>query len=461
MQCMKRTAAALMVTVMAALSMSSCKEDTIIRSDAVPDVDNINTFQLPDTATLITRTIYDDSIITGYKNIATYYHALGSVNTDPFFGRTHGAIYFQVIPPSTSFTFQGTNPQIDSAVLVLPYGNFTWGDTTNASPAQKVRVYPITEKMYYDSNYYSKQRIQIDRTKLLGTQNMYVKSLRDSVNIWGTSYYGHLRVRLDTAQLMPLLRKGIDSSSEYGKFLAEFPGLYVEPDTTVIASALPYFAMSSSVGSSIYDKAGVVLYYHNNSTDSLVTAFSFNTVYSAHSNFIKRDYSGTPAFSLMSPTAPPNPNVLLIQNEPGAAVEVRIPLTNLLPKGSVVNKAQLIFTEIDTASASLYFAPSRIFPIGIRSDSTYSIADRYPLSSSDPINFIDGTRKSVTVGSVVFNQYTINFPRELQQAFTGGKNELHLRINGTQTFPAAYRLIARGRPAGDRKLKLNIIYSKP
>lgn len=460
MQCMKRTATVLMVAVSAALSMSACKEDTIIRSDAVPDVDNINTFQLPDTATLITRTVFDDSIITGYKNIATYYHALGSLNTDPFFGKTHGAIYFQVIPPSTSFTFQGTNPQIDSVVMVLPYSGFTWGDTTNASPVQKVRVFPIAEQMQYDTSYYSKQRVSVDRSKLLGTQNMYPRGLRDSVNIWGTNYNGHLRIPMDTAQLMPLLRKGIDSSADNPKFLANFYGFYVEPDTTIIASSLPYFLLSNGAG--IYDRAGIVIYYHNNSADSLTTAFALSTTLCAHYNFIKRDYSGTPAFTLMSPAAPANPNVLLIQNEPGAAIDVRIPLQNLLPDGTAVNKAQLIFTEIDTALASTYFSPGRIFPVGVKDDATtYSIADRYPLDSNDPINFIDGTRKSVTIGSVVFNQYTINFPRELQQAVKGGKNELHLRINGTQTFPAAYRLIARGRPAGDRKLKLNIIYSKP
>lgn len=459
MQRMKRTAAALMVTVMGAFVLSSCKESTIINSNAVPDVDNINTFQLPDTVTVVTRTVFDDSVVTGYKDLATFYQSAGSVNTDPFFGRTHTATYFQVIPPTTSFAFSGTNPQIDSAVLVLPYGGFTWGDTTFATPAQTLRVFPVNEEMFRDTAYYSKQRVSVDRSQQLGSAVMYPKGLKDSVHVMGVSTQPHMRIRLDTGRLMPLLRKGIDSSASHPAFLKQFPGLYVEPDTTQIASALPYFYIA---GSGFYDRAGVVFYYHNNTDDSLVTSFSFNATYCAHYTFVKRDYSGTPAFNLISPSAPANPNVLLVQNEPGAAIDFRMPFVKSLPANAVINKAQIILTQIDTSSSSVFFGPSRIFPIGINENGgTYDIADRYPLDATEPIGFIDGTRRSVTVGSVTVNQYTINFPRELEQAIIGQKNELHLRINGTQTYPAAYRLIAGGRTHGNWKLKLNIIYSKP
>ena len=44
--------------------VSSCKENTILPPDLVPDVDNINTFQ-EDTFTVVTHTIYKDSLLTG------------------------------------------------------------------------------------------------------------------------------------------------------------------------------------------------------------------------------------------------------------------------------------------------------------------------------------------------------------------------------------------------------------
>src|SRR5690606_1675391 len=106
-------------------AMYGCKESTVINSNLLSSADNINTVTFPDTLSVITRTVYDDSVVTSY-NVSPVYAGLGTVN-DPYFGRTSAGMALQVVPPSTSYSF-GSVP--DSAVLILPYSSFSWGDTT-------------------------------------------------------------------------------------------------------------------------------------------------------------------------------------------------------------------------------------------------------------------------------------------------------------------------------------------
>jgi hypothetical protein len=90
----------------------------------------------------------------------------------------------------------------------------------------------------------------------------------------------------------------------------------------------------------------------------------------------------------------------------------------------------------------------------------YTIADRYPTSSNEPLNFIDGTRRVAYVNNQKVYQYILNIPREIQSAILKKRNFVHLRLNGTVSFPGAYRLKAGGNKHSSSKIKLNIIYTK-
>src|ERR1044072_6346595 len=139
------------VLLLALFTQTGCKENTILNANIAPAVDNIN---LIDTSLQVRcRTIISDSLITSnsYSGI-TIFHGLGTV-TDPYFGKTNAGIYFQVIPPISGYTFP-VGAIYDSAVLILPYSGFTWGDTA-AAINQKITVYEVTEPMSKDSIYYS------------------------------------------------------------------------------------------------------------------------------------------------------------------------------------------------------------------------------------------------------------------------------------------------------------------
>lgn len=453
--------AAGVLSAIVALSVTSCKENTIINSNLTPAVDNIKTFALdPNEITFLTKTVYDDSIFTS-SNISPVFAGLGTVNADPFFGVTNAGIYFNVIPPTSSYIFPVSKSDIDSVVLVLPYSGFTWGDTGNVNRPQTFSVYRLTDTMSHTGNYFSFTRFGVDRSHILGTATVNINDLKNNVQLADSSVSPHLRIKITDNDFIQKMYDSTSQYTDYPTFLSWFKGLYVEPDTTAgtPGTSLAYFQLD---GSSYYTTAGLLFY----KKDSVISQFAYNTTNCAHSMWVKRNYTGYPVAPYYSPSRTDD-SIIMIQNEPGAAGDIQI--TNLqhinqVIGKSLINKAQVLITKVDVVSPStIYTAPSRIRVTGVDDFGTYYyIADNYPLSNSSTNDFIDGTAKTVTVGAFTVTQYSINFPRELQKSLIQGRSNLHLRINGTQTYPGAYRLIAGGKSNsnGSYKLQINVIYSK-
>lgn len=418
-----------------------CKESTIIDSNLLSSDDNINTQTLPDTLSVITRTVYDDSVVTSY-NIAPVYGGLGTVN-DPFFGRTSAGIALQLVPPSTSFGFA---KRPDSAVLILPYGGFSWGDTTSGNVAQSFTVYRLLEGMALDDDYYSFHRFQTDRGKPLGTVSGV------SVSDIKSGDMPHLRIPL-SSEFVSDMHDNVSRFSSYPEFLAYFKGIYIEPDTnSSSANAIHYFRLD---GTSSFNTAGILFY----DGDTVRAAFSFTTSSCAQYTWLSRNY--TPRMHQYF-NATVSADTILLQNEPGAAFDIVIPGIQAIPH-ALINKARLEISLLPDVQSAVFTPPARLYPIGIdEGGASYNIADRLPLNSAAPLDFIDGRGRPVVSASGTRLVYSINFPRELQQAILQGKEQLRLRINGTQTFPGAYRLVAGGRnfPDPDYRLKLTIVYSK-
>jgi hypothetical protein len=214
-------------------------------------------------------------------------------------------------------------------------------------------------------------------------------------------------------------------------------------------------------------RGSVALYYQENGNtapDSVRASFmNFITNGTVHYNYITRNYAGTQAQQYLQSVAKSD-EVIVMQNEPGAALDIRIPNLKNLPVG-LINKAQLVITQVKLPNdqSDIFTTPARVYPVGVDDAGlSYTILDRMPLSSSSPLEFMDGTAHAVTMpDGTVTTQYFINIPREVQSAIVNRKNELHLRINGTVTYPAAYRLLAGGSNSNKYyKIRLNIVYSK-
>lgn len=448
--------------------LSSCKENTVIRTDVVPAVDNITVFGT-DTLTLLTKTVKDDSVISNLYNGGAYMGA-GHISGDPVFGKTAASFYFQVRPPQDNYSLDQTVYKIDSAVLVLPYSGVAFGDTTNSAGKQIFKAYRMTEKIYYDSIYYANTPAKNINPSPIATATVDIPALihsyQDSTLVGGVKRAPHLRMRLDNDVLKNLVDNfGTSNYANTSSFLDFFNGIYISTETG--GNTIPYFKLQ---GDDNFSRAGMVMYYHTiNSggaiTDTLSVGYPFDATATATKtgflNSVSRDYTGTLANTLFSSTAATD-NTILLQNLPGASIDIRIPNVKNLPR-CIVNKAELVITQISSPLDAIFETPARIYPEVINEGGArIRIADRNPVSSSSPLIFIDGTRRSVNLGGAIVNQYVLNFPRELQNAIVEQRKELRLRISGTQTFVGAFRLTAAGSSYSQPqyRVKLNVVYTK-
>jgi hypothetical protein len=461
-----------------AVAVTGCKEDIAIRTNLTPAGDNIgtDTLVIPDTS-IILQTVEDDTLQTSTK-LATYtvFHALGWLkeptdSKNPYPSNMDAHVYLQFIPVSTGFSFASTDV-VDSAVIILPYGGFSWGDTT-VRDRQEVTAYELTDTMSNNSKYYTYTKKDFNAsTPVSDPVSFYTgKSgtgvIGDSVTVKGVKVPAHLRIPLKPDFVTKLKNVVALHYSTHDSFLNAIKGFSIQSSKLLNGLAMPYFQIYGSGTSGYYNQCNLMVYAHPNGlNDSVVTyQFPFNSTYTAHYNQITRKYSNNSLFN-----DPNHPN-LMVQNQPGAGIDVRIKdlrLLNALKGNVVVNKVELLFNEVNefVYPNSTYIRPPRIYPIGIDAVNVrYSVIDRYDsytsrLSSQTGLDFLDGT--PVTNSTTNNTTYSINFPREFQHSIIQQKSELHLRINGTLTYPGAFRLIVgnHSNPNANYRYALKIIYSK-
>lgn len=448
-----------------AISTTGCKEDTIIKAGIAPASDDIFSNAIGDTLTIISKTVEDDSIATGFTPTTTnIVHAAGVTN-DAFFGRTNWGIYMQVVPTASNLTLASTP---DSAVLILPYSGFSWGDTNNKNASLEYVVYRVTESMSRDTLYYSKDKKAVDYANPVSdpvSVNLY-NLKTDSIKVAGSKRAPHLRIKLKGSFLNELVTAAKNANNN-GDFLNTIKGLYIAARDTNnnTCKVIPYFFLS---GSTDYARASIALYYNQNGNtnpDNISTSFlNFTTSDCAHFNYISRKYDGYPAYPFVKRTTTQvSDSIILLQNEPGAALDIRIPYIKNLPT-AIINKAQLVITKVSVAGdpdAEVMREPNRIFPVGVdATGKSYTILDLANASDNTSVfTFVDGTKQEVTINGVTISQWKLNIPREVQKAIMNKAEELHLRINGTVTYPGAYRLIAGGKHS-TYSIRLNITYTQ-
>jgi hypothetical protein len=458
---------AAIVALSATISFSACKENTIIPTSAVPAVDNIHVFGT-DTLSLLTKSVRnEDSFATSVY--ASGYNVVmggGAINSDPFFGKTYARFYFQVRYPQVNYIFDQTKYQADSMVLVVPYSGFSWGDTSLAAGTQTFTAYRVTGEFSRDSIYYSNSPDRTIDPSPLGSVTMnlsdLVRSKYDSTLVLGVRRSPHIRIPMPSSLMTEIITaSGGDSYKDVLSFMTFLKGFYINCDQNA-GNCIPYFRLN---GTDNYSTACIQLYYHTRNsgggvTDTLMTVYPFEGGVTGFYNKISHDYSGTPAASYLSSTAKSD-DITLVQNQPGAATEIVIPHVKSMPR-AVINKAELVLSQVGSPWDAVFWAPDRIYIYGVDKDGhQYTIKDRYPVTDQ-ALAFINGNARTTTVGGMVIRQYVLNIPRELERAIAEQRDELRLRINGASSYPGAFRTVVAGSNYSmpQYRAKLNIIYTK-
>jgi hypothetical protein len=453
------------IIILGIVFISSCKENTILPPDLVPPIDNINTF-LDTSLTVITNNIYQDSVLTGglngttrISNSSSYYHPLGVIS-DIQFGKMVAGFHTEVLPPNNLFTYKGTNVQVDSIILAIPYRS-SFGDTINAVP-QTFNVYRSLQSFSRDSAQYETTK-DVYTSEVLASQVVNFNTFRtDSPSVGTGKLIPQLRFKLPE-WFEDSLQKQIDlgangamaTNATYNQW---WKGFYVAPEDSSIGNTIGYF---NTYGTRMY------IYYRYTNTggtqDTTNSIFGFDANNSNRFCHITRNYTGSKAYDYLNTNNTAGDSMLFLQSEPGIAALLRFP--NLTSIGNhIVNKAELTFncyyptsSMTDTIKAGLI---PRLQVFQMDETGTDKIVSDYATFGT---NFVDGKRYQVSFLGMTFIQYRFALTETFQKAISQKNTTFSLKIMGLNAgTPGAYQslLIGSSSSLTSMKPRLNLIYTK-
>jgi len=442
------------------LAISCKKNESPVGVDVLPDSDLLNGAY----AELIPKLSYtkaEDSLIT---NNVTNSNLLGSVN-DPVFGRFDASFFvnFEVAGGTIPGGGFGTNPVLDSAVLMLQYNTTASipyiGDT--AQPLS-IDVFPLTQKMDRDSVYYSNRVIPHNAAynMIEGGQSkvfyprLYTKFLINKDDASPTPYPQlRLRLRKEFGEMLfnPTYLNSLSA------FQNAFYGFYI----TTQKSMLP----QPSYGSVFYlnmISSAVLLYYHNDekplpSTTVSITCGANSTRYGhfAHDyQFLaepKLSQQLSPGYDTAD-TGPGQQNIYL-QGAAGLRAKVSFPdLLNWRDSNIVINKAELSFS-LDKSNPNyfdekLYPVPLKLFLQGV-DPVTGKVTDLY-----ENVYAFGGSYNSST------NRFSFNIPHTVAQTITKKINTTAFYVSVFSPVVFPHRVVLGGWNNGQAPIKLKLWYTR-
>ena len=347
---------------------------------------------------------------------------LGSI-MDPVFGSSVAGIYSQFLLSATAPDF-GVNPVLDSLVLQLLYSGATYGDTLTPLT---VHVYELLDGLDYLEDYYSNTVIPVASTDYGNFQ--FVPGPNDTVVIQGDTLPPVLRINLSNTSTElgdKLLNADTSVLKDNDAFIEFFKGLYFVTEPVNEGGSLNYFNLVSNY-------SDMVMYYHNDSVDSL--RFHF-TISQFTPRFNKYEHNFTNAESEFKAQVIGRDTSLglqkfYVQGIAGVRSVIRLPdlrKTNELDVVAI-NEAKLVFSGFEEDPFD--GAPAKLGLVEINEDGSY-----VPLVDElEGENFFDGSYNSST------NSYTFRITRHIQSLIsdtTKPNNALYLRVKGQSTKPQRF-----------------------
>lgn len=438
-------------------TFSGCNEATVLGKDLIPGADKVVVLDTTINS-LITHNIanVDSSIFTGQDN---FIGALGSFS-DPLFGKSHGFLYTQVGLPKAEFTFEGTGWVLDSVVLYIGCDTAWYGENA----PQTMRVFRMNEPNFkIDSNYRYNRPLSYDPGKQLASQQVYPVYPKDSIDIYGTKQAPQLRIKLSSAFGNELFQQRADgafkSDSAFNKWLG---GLAIVPDT-VNGKTMLFPNLNTGT-------TRIAVYYKNSEKDSIIANFPFvpnpGVGGSAHANYFTRNYTGTEVAQNINTNRPGGDNLLYLQEAPGIYAQLQLPEIQNIPK-AVINKAELVITEINSGSAGrddLFSEPDRLFLMRyITHDSLGFIID-YGNPSQPDLTYFGGNKTVISdLGPFKVVQYKFNIARHLQFILDKKLENSVLKLEALSSrYPIDMRRLKAGggNATPPANVKLRIIYTQ-
>lgn len=333
--------------------LGSCKNPTDIGLDVNPG-DALQT-EVDSSIEVTAKLQKQDSILANFTNNSV----LGYFK-DPIFGETTANIAIGLTMPSTNFKF-GTNPTLDSAVLVLPFLDF-YGDSAGSSFVAEIRqlnevLYNESGKNYYSNKKWSKISTVIGDTILPAKfrDSIIIQDIRTGKADSTKKVPAQVRIKLD-ANFIKTNIINLDSVHKISNttFNNYIKGLFLSINKTSSTGKGGLFSFNTA------NNAGArldVFYKATNasgSIDTLAKTFSINGANGNAATELTWDMAGTVVKTELENTNE-NSDHLYLKGLGGTFVKIGFPKTNLeklknMGVNVTINRAELIFyTESNTS----------------------------------------------------------------------------------------------------------------
>ena len=274
---MKFTKLDLLTLLISLFLFTSCNNSKTIGLDVDPETEIQGT--LVDSLTVRTKTVTEDPATTWSQVIASnpIRYPLGFL-TDPVIGTSEASLSMGVSIPGASFTF-GSNPVLDSAVLVLPFSTEFYGDTTTS--VYSVDVHQLQSDISQGNSFKSNQEFAYN-TDLIGNFTGKIKpntKLRVTDIVSGaadslrTTTTGQMRIKLSKEFIQSrLLVLDTNTLKNNPTFAGIFRGLHVSMNKTTSTGTggLMFFDFSGA-------NSRLEVYYKRNNATTAANIDTVNT----------------------------------------------------------------------------------------------------------------------------------------------------------------------------------------
>ena len=466
--------AAIALLIAGMISCTKINDPTELGGDLLPVIDNIRTFQT------FLETNTDNFLFTDSNKV--FYSddlALGHIDDDREFGKTHADAYFTIFPPTAMFYpfyRKDSIVGIDSVVLSLSYKGY-YGDSNSL---QTLRVFEIDQLSGFNdtSLYRYDQQTFATRGPELGSKTYRIKQLSDSVTFIRkrdtSKLAGVIRIRLNS-QLGTRFANYDTSTTSNGayrndsSFLSSFRGLAIRSDNN--GNALTYFSPSDI-------KTKLIVYYRvqkNSTIDTTLTEFYHSK--GGQANLVSRTPGG--AYAQYLSNNQPNDDKVYLQSAPGSYATINIPGLDTL-QNAVIHRAELLVTPLETDQSSFFYFPKALYLDRINASRDTARLFDFDMNPRD--NFSSFSYDYARFGGLLLRDSTYRFDitRYVQRIVTNDSTNFTLRIQAplrTYAYSSQFRrvsqigisdqvgygriVIAGGRflnPA--KRLRLRVVYSK-
>ena len=477
--------------------LSSCKDANTIGFELDPSLAIKGT--LNSSVTVKSVTVKDDVT----SSLGQGRHPLGYINADPIFGNTEANLAFSVSLPSNGYSF-GSNPIIDSAILVLPYSriidpvtgtivNEFYGDT--ATSVYSFKVHQLKDDLGVQTNFQTDREFAVE-TPVLGSftgkimPNTPVRITDIVVGKPDTMRYivPELRIKIDNSFIQSRIL-ALDSAtrSKNSRFFSSFKGLRISVDKAT---------SSGKGGIMLIDFAGtnanLQLYYKKDITNSVskdTVGISFPITVTAGQTSgngpvaanIKHDYTGTPVQAQLDAPNPATPySVTYLQGLAGLRNKISFPdltaFVNTVKEGNaasriVVNRAELV-VNVANGTDALPYAPAKKLML-YRNDiagNRLNLVDYTTSTNSNNPKYVGPDRAINGFYDATNKRYVFVLTSYLQNLIDGDTEDYgtFLSVSGFDAATLTPTTVTAGRSVinttspgtGNNPIKLNIYYTK-